>query len=70
MYLDYVHDLWVFMRTSLTVPHLMSFLSYPGNVSNHLQKQKFEHALYKSWSYLPVHSSTRQVYIKKYCSET
>lgn len=24
IYLDYEHDLWVFMRTSLTVPHLMS----------------------------------------------
>lgn len=24
IYLDYEHDLWVFTRTSLTVPHLMS----------------------------------------------
>lgn len=43
IYLDYVHDLWVFMKTSLTVPSYeqLYFLSDPGNVFNHLQKQKF-----------------------------
>lgn len=43
-YLEYVHDLWVFMASSTVPPSLYEtpyfILSYPGNVVNHLQNTR------------------------------